>query len=155
MFNKITSLQTQKDYILVVGFADNTVKAFDLKPYINKYEPFKQLLNQPGLYESAKIDIGGYGIVWNDDLDVSSDGVYEKGVDFLIDSNNENLKNQLIKDYVEIRKNNKLSQKQLEFMTGIPQSSIARLESSKLDPKLSTMSKLLKALGYKLSIEKD
>lgn len=77
MFHKITSLATLPNYVLLVGFGD-VYKQFDLKPYIEKYPPFRALTID-GLYKQAKIDIGGFGIIWNDDLDVSSEGVYERG----------------------------------------------------------------------------
>lgn len=67
------------DYVLLVGFKNGAFRLYDLKPLINKYEPFKQLAEIEGLYENGRIDVGGYGIVWNDDLDISADGIYEKG----------------------------------------------------------------------------
>lgn len=78
MFNKITSIETLPDYILLIGFADGAFRQFDLKPLI-KDPPFKAL-SANDLYKKAKIDMGGYGIVWNDELDLSADGLYEKGV---------------------------------------------------------------------------
>ena len=80
MFVKITSLATLPDFILLVGFASGEYKQFDIKPLIEKYPPFKSLIEVNGLYEQAKIDIGGYGIVWNDDLDLSCDELWENGV---------------------------------------------------------------------------
>ena len=57
MFYKITSLATLDDYILLVSFSNGVFKKFDLKKIINKYDPFKDLINIPGLYKKAKIDI--------------------------------------------------------------------------------------------------
>ena len=154
MFHKITSLQTKENFILIAGFANNKVKKFDLKPYIDKYDPFKQFLTQPNLFEKAKIDIGGYGVVWNDSLDVSADGIYEKGVDYVVGDTADQLSKDLLAKYIEIRRDLHISQKQLEHITKIPQSSIARLETTDIDPKVSTLSKLLVGMGYTLKIEK-
>ena len=153
MFHKITSLQIKSDYLLVVGFSNNKVKLFDLRPYIEKYKPFKQLVDQPGLYETAKIDIGGYGIVWNDELDISAEGIYEKGLDYCVTDKASLTKRDLLADYIRIRHDLHVSQKQLENMTHIPQSCIARLETTDIDPKMSTIIKLLAAMGYTLKIE--
>ena len=153
MFHKITSLQIKSDYLLVVGFSNNKVKLFDLKPYIEKYKPFKQLVDQPGLYETAKIDIGGYGIVWNDELDISAEGIYEKGVDYCVTDKASIVKDELLSNYIDIRRKLHISQKQLENMTHIPQSCIARLETTNIDPKVSTLVKLLASMGYTLKIE--
>ena len=57
MFIKITSLATLPDFILLVGFASGEYKQFDIKPLIDKYPPFKSLIEVNGLYEQAKIDI--------------------------------------------------------------------------------------------------
>lgn len=68
------------NYILLVGFSTGECKQFDIKPLTEKYEPFKTLIQVNGLFEQAKIDIGGYGVVWNDDLDISADALYENGI---------------------------------------------------------------------------
>ena len=78
MFIKITSLQTLPDYILLVGFSTGEFKKFDIKPLIAKYPPFKAL-QANGLYEQVKIDMDCYGVVWNDELDLSANGLYEQG----------------------------------------------------------------------------
>ena len=114
MFVKITSLATLPDYILLVGFSTDEYKKFDIKPLIKKYPPFKALLETEGLYEQAKIDVGGYGIVWNDYLDLSADGVYEQGVTCRPPDNIEIYKQRILEELVKVRKDAKLSQKQLE-----------------------------------------
>jgi len=154
MFNKITSLVTLQDYILLVGFSDNVYKKLDLKPFIEKYQPFKSLLDIDGLYEQAKIDIGGYGIVWNDELDISADGIYEKGVSCSPPNNIETLNNQLIEELIMARKQSKVSQKQLEVLSGIPQPCIARIEKGGVDSKVTTILKILEPLGLTLSVKK-
>lgn len=47
-----------------------------------------------------------------------------------------------------------LSQRDLASMCGIPQSSVARIESLKTTPTLTTLLKLLRPLGLKLTISK-
>ncbi len=92
MFIKITSIAPLPDYILLIGFTTGEYKLFDLKPIIDKYSPFQALINTPGLYKQAKIDVGGYGIVWNDQLDISSEGLYERGIQCNADVNIDNQK---------------------------------------------------------------
>jgi len=152
MFQKITSLATLPDYVLLVGFQNGEFRQFDLKPLIEKYPPFKSLTEVSGLYESAKIDIGGYGIVWNDDLDISADGIYEKGVSCTPPQNIEVYRQNLIDELIAARRNAGLSQKQLEILSGIAQPCIARTEKGTTDPKLSTLLKMLEPLGLTLSI---
>ncbi len=45
-----------------------------------------------------------------------------------------------------------LSQRDLAIMCGIPQSSVARIESGKTVPKLSTLLNIFKHLGLQLSV---
>ena len=152
MFIKITSIATLPDYILLIGFADGVFKQFDLKPLINKYPPFKALTSVKGLYECAKIDIGGFGIVWNDELDLSADGLYERGIECSPPQNIAKFHNQLIDELVSARKKAGLSQKQLEIISGVAQPCIARTETGSTDPQLSTLLKMLIPLGLTLSV---
>ena len=152
MFIKITSVAALPDYILLVGFANGEYRQFDLKPLIDKYQPFKSLKTVNGLYEQVKIDMGGYGLVWNDDLDLSADGIYEKGFVCEAPAEIEKLKQELVERFVQARKNAGLSQKQLEILSGIPQPCIARTERGITDPQLTTLLKLLSPLGLTLSV---
>lgn len=152
MFHKITSLATLPDYVLLVGFSSGEFKQFDLKSLMNKYPPFAALKNVNGLYEQAKIDAGGYGIVWNDDLDISAEGIYEKGVACSAPDDIEKYRQNLLSALVRARQDAGLSQKQLEILSGVAQPCIARTEKGTTDPKLSTVLKMLKPLGLTLSI---
>lgn len=152
MFRKITSLATLPDYVLLVGFSSGEFKQFDLKSLMNKYPPFAALKNVNGLYEQAKIDAGGYGIVWNDDLDISAEGIYEKGVACSAPDDIEKYRQNLLSALVRARQNAGLSQKQLEILSGVAQPCIARTEKGTTDPKLSTVLKMLEPLGLTLSI---
>lgn len=47
-----------------------------------------------------------------------------------------------------------ISQRELAELCGIPQSSVARIESLKTIPKLSTLLKIMQPLGLKLTVSK-
>ena len=40
---------------------------------------FVDLKYHSELYYSAKVDIGGYGVIWNDDIDISCDELFYNG----------------------------------------------------------------------------
>lgn len=40
---------------------------------------FKALTSIQGLFEQVKVDAGGYGISWNDEIDLSCNELYENG----------------------------------------------------------------------------
>lgn len=37
---------------------------------------FAPLKDNYTLFETVKVDVGGYGIIWNDELDISCDELY-------------------------------------------------------------------------------
>ena len=61
---------------------------------------------------------------------------------------------ELIMNIVKLRKNMKISQTELEKLTGISQANIARFEKNIHSSSLSTVLRVLNALGYKLTITK-
>lgn len=80
MFHKIKDIQVTDDYKLNVLFVEGQRKLYDIKALAEKYPMFNELIANSTLFKSAKIDIGGYGIVWNDELDISCDELWENGV---------------------------------------------------------------------------
>lgn len=58
----------------------------------------------------------------------------------------------IISEMIKQRKSLGLSQRELATLCGIPQSSVARIESLKTTPTLATLLKILKPLGLKLTI---
>lgn len=61
---------------------------------------------------------------------------------------------QIISAIIQQRNALGLSQRDLASMCGLPQSSIARIESHQTTPNLSTLLKILKPLALKLTVSK-
>lgn len=79
MFHKVKAVNALPDFRLSVQFAEGVTKIYDVKPLFAKWELFKTLENAPDLFFSVEVDVGGYGIIWNDDLDLSCDELFENG----------------------------------------------------------------------------
>ncbi len=79
MFHKVKSVKPMNNFILSVEFESGEHKHYDVKPLFNKWADFKALANISGLFEQVKVDFGGYGVVWNDYLDLSCDELFEGG----------------------------------------------------------------------------
>ena len=62
------------------------------------------------------------------------------------------LKVKIIGEILEARKKAGLTQTELENLTGIKQTFIARLENNRMDPQLTTVLKLLRPLGLTLDV---
>ena len=58
----------------------------------------------------------------------------------------------MIKTIIKLREEKGVSQRQLAALTGIKQPAIARLESGRSAPSITTIKKLLAHLGYTLTI---
>ena len=58
----------------------------------------------------------------------------------------------LLSEIINIRKSKNISQKELEKLSGVKQPVIARLETGKTDPQLSTILKLLNSVGKTIKI---
>ena len=68
------------------------------------------------------------------------------------DRNEIDLKVKIVGEILEARKGKGLTQKELEAISGIKQTFIARLENNRMDPQLTTILKLLHPLGMTLSV---
>ena len=62
------------------------------------------------------------------------------------------IEEELIKATIKARNTKKLSQRDLSEITKIPQSTIARIETGLVSPRIETLNKLLIAMGYRLKI---
>ena len=79
MFHKIKNVSPVSDFKLSVQFSEGVTKLYDMKPLFEKWPIFKELENNPAGFACVSVDTGGYGIVWNDDLDLSCDELWENG----------------------------------------------------------------------------
>lgn len=76
--HRIKKITPAGDLILLVEFENGTTKKFDCKSILHRDENFKRLKN-PGYFENIRIDPGGYGISWDDDLDLSENELWLNG----------------------------------------------------------------------------
>lgn len=79
MFHKVKAVNALPDCCLSVQFAEGVTKIYDVKPLFDKWEAFRKLQESPELFSTVEVDEGGYGVVWNDDLDLSCDELYANG----------------------------------------------------------------------------
>lgn len=80
MFHKIKNVSPLPEYKLSVQFAEGVTKIYDVKPLFEKIPIFKSL-ERNNDFGNVYVDVGGYGIIWNDELDLSCDELWENGVE--------------------------------------------------------------------------
>lgn len=78
MFHKVKNVSPLPEYRLSVQFAEGVTKIYDVTPLFSKWPAFQALKEDNTFYDIA-VDQGGYGVVWNDDLDLSCDELWENG----------------------------------------------------------------------------
>ena len=79
MFHKIKSVYPLPNYKLSIQFSQGVTKIYDITPLFAKIHAFTLLKDNPSEFYSVSVDVGGYGIVWNDNLDLSCDELWENG----------------------------------------------------------------------------
>lgn len=79
MFHKVKAVNALQNNCLSVQFAEGVTKIYDITPLFSKWVQFKDLQDDRALFESVEVDFGGYGIIWNDELDLSCDELYANG----------------------------------------------------------------------------
>lgn len=79
MFHKIKNVTPLPEYKLSVQFCEGTTKIYDMKLLFDKMPVFKYFVENPEEFHNVSVDVGGYGIVWNDEFDLSCDELWENG----------------------------------------------------------------------------
>ncbi|MBU4225928.1 MAG: DUF2442 domain-containing protein [Chloroflexi bacterium] len=74
---KIQSVKPLEGKQLLVKFVNGVEKIFDCNQLLH-LEIF-QLLNNDAFFKLVKVDSGGYGISWNDDVDLSEHELWVSG----------------------------------------------------------------------------
>lgn len=78
MFHKIKSVSPLPEFRLCVQFSEGCTKLYDVKPLFERIPAFSALKTGE-LFSDVYVDVGGHGVVWNDDLDLSCDELWENG----------------------------------------------------------------------------
>ena len=79
MFHKLKSVSPLPNFVLSVQFSEGITKLYDMKPLFDRIPAFRELNEHPAEFSSVSVDTGGYGIVWDDELDLSCDELWENG----------------------------------------------------------------------------
>jgi len=79
MFHKVKNVFPLPDFKLSVQFSEGTTKIYDVKPLFDRIKVFQSFQDNPITFSDVKVDVGGYGIVWNDNCDLSCDELWDNG----------------------------------------------------------------------------
>jgi hypothetical protein len=79
MFRKIKEITPLPDMRLRAIFDGGETIYYDVKPLIDRWPVFRSLVDIPELFPLVHIEANGYGVAWNDEIDLSSDEIWENG----------------------------------------------------------------------------
>ena len=157
MFFKIKTIKTLPDFLIKAQFVNNVIKTYDFKPLFEKYPVFAPLQQEP-FFNQAIVDCGGYGIKWNDDIDIDASEIWYNGatnldtnqdvINYLNAVVNETDPKLFIKALNEIAKIKGISK--LANKMSVSRESLYKSLNGEREPKFKTINKLLRAIGMEV-----
>ena len=152
MSHKIKSVRTSENMTLLAVFENGIEKAYDIRQMERLFPQFCVLKTNPELYKSVRVDVGGYGVSWNDDLDIDAEEIWENGVEtgtrYEVD-----IYHAVAVQLAEDREKSGMTQKQLSQKTKIAQGDISKIERGNAIPSLSTLNRLAEGMGMRLEVK--
>jgi len=131
-----------------VSFITGEVKKYDISVLFPKY-PQLEALKDRNLFTSGKL-VGSYGIMWNDELDLETETVFEDGITVRMEKVPENIE---IGNAVQrARALAEISQSELSAKTGIDQADISKIECGVANPSVNTLKRIAVALDTQLQV---
>jgi hypothetical protein len=76
---RIKSVTPLADWRLLVSFVNGEERVYDCKNLIG-LERFR-LLKEEAFFKAVRVDVGGYGISWDDETDLSEYEVWVRGIE--------------------------------------------------------------------------
>ncbi|MBI4699807.1 MAG: DUF2442 domain-containing protein [Deltaproteobacteria bacterium] len=74
---RIKSVEPTGNLELLVRFDNGIARTYDCAPLLSR--PEFQLLKVPAFFRAVRVDAGGYGISWSDDMDLSEHELWTNG----------------------------------------------------------------------------
>ena len=75
---RIQKASVVDDFTLRIEFTNNEVKQYDIRRLLSS--PMFYPLRQPAFFRSFRVEEGGYGVAWNDEVDISEYELWKNGV---------------------------------------------------------------------------
>ena len=139
-----------EDVTLQVTFQDGKIIKYDMSQMFKKYPQLEELRKNRRLFESGHLDLTGFAIVWNDELDFDATSIYDDGevVGHIETTFNQQIGFLLAKTRDEMN----VTQTELSRKSHIDQGDISKIERGIGNPTIGKISKLFKALGRSISL---
>lgn len=140
-------LSIKEGTTLDLAFLEGSVKRYDVLSLSDKFPQLRALTDRK-LFTKGKL-MGFGGVVWNDDLDIDSETIYEEGTD-VTDEYPDLPLYQLGYRVKQARLDKEMTQEELSSASGIQQADISRIEKGLANPSLKTVIRIANALDASL-----
>lgn len=152
MTHRIKKVKPLENFVVSVIFQDGVEKKYDMGRLFAKYPQFRTFESVAGLFEQVQVDVGGYGISWNDELDLDAETIWNDGestgkvheVDFM---------SLLGANLTKARETSGMTQKELAEEVHMYQADISKIERGLANPSVQTLQRLTEGMGMELKIE--
>lgn len=152
MTHRIKEVESKENFMIEAVFFNGQIVQYDVKSLFLVFPQFQMLEDNQELFKNVKVDQGGYGISWNDELDLEAETIWEDGI--LIEMQIPSDINHLLAYKLTLeRERANMTQKELAEKTGIYQADISKLERGIGNPSVSTLKRLADGLGLDLQID--
>lgn len=151
MTHRIKSVKPLNDLRLSVVFQNGTEKEYDIHNLYSVFPQFKEFETNSDLFIQVRVDVGGYGISWDDNLDLDAEDIWEYGTE--ICTHDVDVSFLLADSLMKMRAQAGMTQKQLAEATGIYQTDISKIERGLGNPSIATLKRLAEGMGAKLKFE--
>ena len=81
-FIPIRTVKPLSIFVLEILFENGEIRKYDMKTLIEKYPAMKPLKESLELFNQVHVDLKGFGLIWNENIDLSAWGLYEKQLQF-------------------------------------------------------------------------
>lgn len=152
MTHRIISVKPMDNMMLSVVFQNGIEKTYDISSLYDMFPQFRILEKEKYLFEEVQVDVGGYGISWNDELDIDANTIWEEGTETGVRQQMD-VMHLLADSLIRSREMVGLTQKQLSDKVGIYQADISKIERGLANPSVSTLKRLADGLDVELIIE--
>ena len=152
MTHRIISVKPMDNMMLSVVFQNGIEKTYDISSLYDVFPQFRILEKEKYLFEEVQVDVGGYGISWNDELDIDANTIWEEGTETGVRQQMD-VMHLLADSLIRSREMVGLTQKQLSDKVGIYQADISKIERGLANPSVSTLKRLADGLDVELIIE--
>ena len=150
MFIKAINVRFLEGTSLEMTFQDGKIVRYDMARMFSKFPQLEELKTNRALFESGRLDPGGYGVIWNDDLDFDAMSIYECGE--VVGYSETTINQQIGLLLAKTREEMNLTQVELAKKSHIDQGDISKIEKGLGNPTIAKISKLFKALGKSVSL---